>query len=95
MTDYKLEIFEDKKGEFRWRRTASNGEIVGASSEGHKARKDCQANTNREASGDKWEFYKDKAEQSRWRCFSTHNGRRVCKSTEALLPPPMPRTMRG
>jgi uncharacterized protein len=84
MADYKLEIYKDKKGEFRWRRTASNGEIVGASSEGYQSKKHCEENANRDMSKDKWEFYKDKAGQFRWRAFSTHNGRQVGKATESF-----------
>ena len=57
MADYKLEIYKDKRGEFRWRRTAENGEIVGASSESYKAKKDCEANANRDTGADRsrWE----------------------------------------
>ena len=82
-----LEIYKDKKGEFRWRRTASNGEIIGASSEGYDSRKNAEANANRNTAKDKWEFYKDKAGKSRWRAFSTANGRQVGKSTEAFSSP--------
>ena len=61
MSDVKTEYYEDKKGEWRWRKTHKNGEIIGASSEGYVAKKDCQANANRgNKPGDKWEFYKDK-----------------------------------
>lgn len=84
MADYTLEIYKDKRGEFRWRRTASNGVIVGASSEGYKAKRDCEANANRDTVNDRWEFYKDKAGGHRWRCFSTANKKQVGKATEAF-----------
>jgi len=84
MAEYTLEIYKDKRGEFRWRRTAPNGEIVGASSESYKAKKDCEANANRDTGVDRWEFYKDKAGGHRWRCFSTVNKKQVGKSTEAF-----------
>jgi uncharacterized protein len=87
MADYKLDIYKDKRGEFRWRRTASNGEIVGASSESYKAKKDCEANANRDTSGDKWEFYKDKRGESRWRCFSKANGKQVGRASEGFKSP--------
>lgn len=87
MAEYTLEFYKDKKGEHRWRRTASNGEIVGASSEGYSSKKAAEDNANRDTAGDKWEFYKDKAGQHRWRCFSTVNGRQVGKSTEAFASP--------
>ena len=47
MTKDKWEFYKDKKGEWRWRRTASNGKIVGTSSEGYKNRKDCYKNAIR------------------------------------------------
>ncbi len=87
MPDYTVDIYKDKRGEFRWRRTATNGEIVGASSEGYKAKKDCEANASRDTSGDTWEFYKDKSGGSRWRCFSPANKKQVGKSTEAFSSP--------
>ncbi len=37
----KFEIFKDKKGEFRFRMKASNGEIILAS-EGYKAKRSCK-----------------------------------------------------
>jgi uncharacterized protein len=87
MANYQLEIYKDKRGEFRWRRIASNGEIVGASSESYKAKKDCAANANRDTAKDKWEFYKDKRGGNRWRCLSTANKKQVGKSTEAFKAP--------
>jgi uncharacterized protein YegP (UPF0339 family) len=87
MANYKLEIFKDRRGEFRWRKTASNGEVIGASSESYKAKKDCEANANRDTTKDKWEFYKDKRGGNRWRCFSTANKKQVGKSTEAFKSP--------
>jgi uncharacterized protein len=84
MAEHELNIYKDKKGEYRWRRTASNGEIVGASSEGYSSKKDCEANALRDTAADKWEFYKDKAGGHRWRCFSTANKKQVGKSTEAF-----------
>lgn len=43
----KWEIYTDAKSEYRWRRTAANGEIVGASSEGYERKFDCAANAER------------------------------------------------
>jgi uncharacterized protein YegP (UPF0339 family) len=40
-------FYTDAKGEWRWRRTAPNGEIVGASTEGYVNRVDCVANAVR------------------------------------------------
>lgn len=42
------EFYKDVRGEWRWRRIAGNGRIVGASSEGYKNRKDCLANAIRD-----------------------------------------------
>ncbi len=41
------EIYKDRAGEWRWTRTASNGKIVGSSSEGYKNKADCIANAQR------------------------------------------------
>ncbi len=43
----KWEFYKDKKNEWRWRRTATNGKIVGASAEGYKNKSDCIANAVR------------------------------------------------
>jgi uncharacterized protein YegP (UPF0339 family) len=43
----KLEYYKDSKGEWRWRRVAANGKVVGASTEGYKNKSDCIANANR------------------------------------------------
>jgi uncharacterized protein YegP (UPF0339 family) len=84
MADSTTVTYKDKRGEFRWRRTATNGEIVGASSESYKAKKDCDANANRDTAKDKWEFYKDKGGKHRWRALSTANGKQVGKATEGF-----------
>jgi uncharacterized protein YegP (UPF0339 family) len=41
------EIYQDASDEWRWRRTAPNGKIVGASSQGYKNRADCVANAQK------------------------------------------------
>jgi len=43
----KWEIYKDGRGDWRWRRTAQNGRIVGASTEGYNNRADCLANARR------------------------------------------------
>lgn len=43
----KWEFYQDTKREWRWRRIASNGKIVGASSQGYVNRADCVANAQR------------------------------------------------
>ncbi|PWD70110.1 MULTISPECIES: YegP family protein [Enterobacterales] len=43
----KWEIYKDNAGEWRWRRTASNGNIVGAATQGYVNRVDCVANAKR------------------------------------------------
>jgi len=37
-----FEVYEDKAKEHRWRLKAPNGQVVAASSEGYKAKADCQ-----------------------------------------------------
>ncbi|MEM6890932.1 MAG: DUF1508 domain-containing protein [Pseudomonadota bacterium] len=41
------EIYKDASTHWRWRRTASNGRIVGASSEGYVNKSDCVSNARR------------------------------------------------
>lgn len=78
----KLEVYKDKRGEFRWRRIAPNGKIVGSSSEGYKSKKDCEANMNRGAiATDSWEFYQDKRGEHRWR-RKAQNGQVVGAASE-------------
>ncbi|MCB1132902.1 MAG: DUF1508 domain-containing protein, partial [Verrucomicrobiae bacterium] len=43
----KWEFYEDAEGKWRWRRTASNNEIVGASTQGYVNRSDCEENARR------------------------------------------------
>jgi uncharacterized protein YegP (UPF0339 family) len=84
------EFYKDKKGEDRWRRRATNGNIVGAATEGYSSRSACTANAERHGykgnpkgrgGGDNWEFYKDKGGQHRWRRKAT-NGEIVGSSSE-------------
>ncbi|OUS04223.1 DUF1508 domain-containing protein [Rhodobacterales bacterium 52_120_T64] len=44
----KVEVYQDKRGEYRWRRSASNGQIAGASCEGYKNKSDAKANAERQ-----------------------------------------------
>lgn len=63
-----FEVYKDKRGEFRWRRTGADGKVVGRSCEGYSKRSDAEANMKRGAdSRDKWEFYTDRRGQHRWR----------------------------
>lgn len=43
----KWEFYKDSSNEWRWRRVASNGRIVGASSQGYQNKKDCIENAER------------------------------------------------
>ena len=43
----KLEVYKDKKGEWRWKVKAANGKIVEASTEGYKNKEDCVSNSKR------------------------------------------------
>jgi len=36
---FKVQIYEDKKGEYRWRLVASNGRIICVASEGYKTKR--------------------------------------------------------
>ncbi|RVU31878.1 DUF1508 domain-containing protein [Rheinheimera riviphila] len=43
----KWDFYQDGAKEWRWRRTASNGRIVGASSQGYVNKADCIDNARR------------------------------------------------
>ncbi len=43
-TGRKWEIYQDKRGQWRWRVFASNGKLVGSSSQGYKDRGACVDN---------------------------------------------------
>lgn len=45
--DDKWEIYKDAANGWRWRRTARNGNIVGASTEGYVNKSDCVSNARR------------------------------------------------
>ena len=44
----KIELYQDTKNEWRWRRIAVNGRNVGASSEGYVEKSDCLDNAERQ-----------------------------------------------
>lgn len=44
MTTDKSTLYRDSAGEWRWRRVAANGDIVGASTEGYEHENDARAN---------------------------------------------------
>jgi len=63
-----IEVYQDKRGEWRWRMIDVNGKVVGAACEGYNAKSDCEANAKRGKNAkDKWEFYEDRAGNWRWR----------------------------
>ena len=84
------EFYTDKGGEHRWRRTSSNGNIVGAATEGYKAKSDAVKNAQRHGyegnpdglgANDKWEFYEDNGGKHRWKRTAS-NGNKVGASSQ-------------
>lgn len=82
-------IYQDIRSEWRWRRNAANGEIIGASSESYQKSADCKTNANRHGFGgcsilgsdDSWTFYTDKSEKHRWKRQAS-NGVQVGASSQ-------------
>jgi outer membrane protein OmpA-like peptidoglycan-associated protein/uncharacterized protein YegP (UPF0339 family) len=52
----KWEFYKDAEDKWRWRRTAPNGNIVGASTEGYMNRADCEGNAHRNGLNDEKQF---------------------------------------
>jgi uncharacterized protein YegP (UPF0339 family) len=93
MVDDKWELYTDKRGLYRWRRRAGNQQIVGRSCEGYVAKSACKANAQRHSMDgnpdglgrdDKWEIYKDKRGEFRWRRMA-RNGRITGTSSEGYV----------
>ncbi len=47
MSEDTWDFYVDEAGKWRWRRTASNGRITGASSQGYANKSDCVDNARR------------------------------------------------
>jgi hypothetical protein len=52
----RVDFYKDRKKQWRWKRTAPNGPIVGASTEAYKRRTDAIRNFRRQQWGAEWEF---------------------------------------
>ena len=85
----KFEIYQDAAKEYRWRLKAANGQILGTSGQGYKAKADCQQGVARiqeemgKGAKTRYEFevYEDKAKAYRWR-LKASNGQVVAASSE-------------
>ena len=92
---YNLEYYEDKSGKFRWRLTHSNGNVVGASSQGFSSKASAKNNVastlrglseiteNPNESSYTLEMYTDKKGEHRWQLIA-RNGEIVCSATEGF-----------
>lgn len=74
------EIYQDGKGEWRWKRTNDDGDTVGSATEGYSSKSSAEANANRQqADSDKTEAYTDQGGKHRWR-VTAQNGNIVAAS---------------
>jgi len=88
----KFEIYRDDAGEYRWRLTADNGEIVADSGEGYVRKTDCRnglenfrnALTREVARQHTLEIYEDAVGEFRWR-FVHRNGNIIADSGEGYV----------
>lgn len=93
MAGDKWEIYQDNKNDWRWRRKASNGNIVGASTQGYANEADCVANAEHYGYNGKfnnagtWEFYEDSAKEWRWR-HTAANGNIIGAASEGYTKKP-------
>jgi len=93
MPSDKWKFYVDKRGGHRWRRTASNGVVVGSSTDGfsrknkslrNAQRHGYQGNPNNYGASDKWEIYQDRRGKYRWRRKAT-NGEIMGASTHGFV----------
>lgn len=78
----KFETYQDKAGEWRWRLTARNGNIVGAANEGFSSESAAETNFSRDKSKDKIELYQtESTKEWRWRAIAT-NGQNTGSACE-------------
>lgn len=87
------EFYQDKRGEYRWRRVAANGNIVGASCEEYRNKVHAKSNAQRHGMNgnpdrlgtrDNWDIYRDKRGEFRWRRKAS-NGEVIGASSEAYI----------
>jgi uncharacterized protein YegP (UPF0339 family) len=82
----KFEVTRDAAKEFRWRLKAANGKILATSGQGYKAKADCMNGIKRiqkdvDSGKLKFELYKDKAMEFRWR-LKAANGQIIGASSD-------------
>ena len=82
----KIELYEGKDGQFRWRLKAANGAILATAGQGFKAKADAKHSIEliQKAGTDdkmKFELYEDDKKEYRWR-LKAGNGQTVASSSE-------------
>ena len=82
----KFEITRDAAKEYRWRLKAANGKTLATSGQGYKAKADCMNGIKRikedaDSGKIKFELYKDKAMEFRWR-LKAANGQIIGASSD-------------
>jgi uncharacterized protein YegP (UPF0339 family) len=78
----KFETYNDAKGEYRWRLKSSNGQVIAASGQGYKDKRDRRNAIDRikkEAGTLKFETYADAGGLLRWRLLA-RNGQIIATS---------------
>ncbi|MEM6490048.1 MAG: hypothetical protein AAF677_17565 [Pseudomonadota bacterium] len=78
-------VYQDRGGQWRWRRRDAAGKLVGAACEGFSSRQAAEDNMRRGVVPlDRWEFYKDKRGRIRWRRMAP-NGKVIGAATEGFI----------
>ncbi len=79
----KFETYQDARTEHRWRLKATNGQVIAASGQGYKDKRDCKSAIDRikkdAATKLTFETYEDSGKQYRWRLKAT-NGQIIATS---------------
>ena len=95
VSEDRFEVYEDNRGEFRWRWRAANGEIVATSGEGYNSKSDAEEAVERierlapaadalDVGLAAFEVFEDSSEEWRWR-LRHRNGNVIADSGEGYV----------
>lgn len=81
---HRFEVFEDKRGELRWRFVADNGQTIAVSSEGYGSRDALMRSVAICQDAPQVDVYQDKVGEYRWR-LKADNGNIIATGGEGYV----------